>query len=277
MKLGQVIAHRGLTGQFAPNGEMPGEENTLTAFRHAIELGVDGIELDVQMTRDGNLVVIHDEDLGRTTTGTGEVRQYTLKELQQFDIKRADGTVIKGEKIPLYGKVLELLHGTKAREKHVPTLNTEFKTDYYPYIGIEQRCLKLVSDWGLLDHLYYSSFNHKSLEIIHLLRDRTGQNMPTALLFYDDQYPTFPQDLPTTTKQRGATAFHPHVKSLLDTQTGQIKKPLIQQLQKQGYTVRCYTVNDSKIAEPLLRLGVDVITNRPDRMLQLKQSMASSP
>lgn len=92
------VAHRG--------GIVPDfPENTLAAFRRAISLGVDAIEIDLRGTQDGEVVILHDETLDRTTDGTGEVTEYTLKELRQLDTG-------SGEPIPTYEEVLELVSGT---------------------------------------------------------------------------------------------------------------------------------------------------------------------
>ena len=92
------VAHRG--------GIVPGyPENTLAAFRRAISLGVDAIEIDLSGTQDGEVVILHDETLDRTTDGTGEVTEYTLNELRQLDTG-------SGEPIPTYEEVLELVSDT---------------------------------------------------------------------------------------------------------------------------------------------------------------------
>ena len=83
----RVFAHRGYSGKYP--------ENTMLAFREAEKVGADGIELDVQLTKDGQIVIIHDETLNRTTNGKGYVKDYTLAEL-----KSLDASVIKGTDYP---------------------------------------------------------------------------------------------------------------------------------------------------------------------------------
>ncbi len=95
------VAHRG--------GKIPGyPENTLAAFRQAIKYGVDAIEIDLRGTKDGKIVIIHDEMLSRTTNGTGTVGNHTLAELKKLDAGN-------GERIPTYEEVLELVNGTGVR------------------------------------------------------------------------------------------------------------------------------------------------------------------
>ena len=98
------IAHRGASGTFP--------ENTLSAFRGAIDAHADMCELDVQLTRDGAVVVIHDDTVERTTDGVGEVAEFTLAELQRLDAGAhfRDGA-IKGERIPTLNEVFAVTHG----------------------------------------------------------------------------------------------------------------------------------------------------------------------
>jgi glycerophosphoryl diester phosphodiesterase len=118
----KIFGHRGSMGT------MP--ENTLLGFSHALDCGVDGIELDVQLTKDGELVVIHDEKIDRTTDGTGYVKDYTLHELKQFsagvkfsDLELFDKNVWCLERIPTLEEVLELITPYQIE------LNIELKTN----------------------------------------------------------------------------------------------------------------------------------------------------
>lgn len=94
-----IIAHRGASGQYP--------ENTYAAFDAAIEFGADFLELDLQLTKDGQLAVIHDPTLDRTTNGRGEVSKYTLEELQAFDAGSWKDSRFKGERIPNFKDILQ--------------------------------------------------------------------------------------------------------------------------------------------------------------------------
>ncbi len=94
-----IIAHRGASGQYP--------ENTYAAFDAAIEFGADFLELDLQLTKDGQLAVIHDSTLDRTTNGKGDVSRYTLEELQAFDAGSWKDSRFKGERIPIFKDVLQ--------------------------------------------------------------------------------------------------------------------------------------------------------------------------
>lgn len=139
-------------------------ENTLLAFKKAAEIdGLTGIELDIQLTRDGHLVVFHDETVNRTTDGTGELRQYTLSELKKLKIDAGGG---RHEQIPAMEEVFDLLQG---KMKQGLRLNIELKNSVFPYEGMEQKIIEMVYQYGLQDHVVYSSFSTLSLERIRQL------------------------------------------------------------------------------------------------------------
>ena len=109
-----VAAHRGWSAKYP--------ENTMLAFRKAVELGVDQIEMDIRVTKDGQLVVFHDETVDRVTNGTGKVCDFTLAELQQLDAGIKKGEEHKGAQIPTFRELMEFV-------KDVPglTLDLELK------------------------------------------------------------------------------------------------------------------------------------------------------
>lgn len=139
-------------------------ENTLLAFEKAAQIKrLEGIELDIQLTRDGEMVVIHDERVDRTTEGTGFVRDYSLTELKKLHIY-ADSH--PSQQIPTINEVLDLL---ETRLKAGLRLNIELKNGVYPYPGMEEKIVELVHRRGLQDAIVYSSFYAKSLERVRAL------------------------------------------------------------------------------------------------------------
>ena len=151
----KIWAHRGCSLRYP--------ENTLTAFQKAAELfdkRLTGIELDVQLTRDGEMVVIHDERIDRTTDGFGFVRDYTLEELKTFHIHTGKE---EAEHIPTLSAVMELL---KEPMRKGLRLNIELKNSVYPYPGMEAKVHDLVEKNNLQRQVIYSSFSAKSLEIM---------------------------------------------------------------------------------------------------------------
>lgn len=147
----EVFAHRGSKGTHP--------ENTLAAFREAILVGSDGIELDIHLSKDGEIIVIHDETVDRTTNGIGEVCKLSLAELKALDAGSWFSPIYQNEKIPTLLEVVDLLeeldfHGT---------LNIELKTDHHPYDGLEEKVSQLFQHKMIHFKLVYSSFNYSSL------------------------------------------------------------------------------------------------------------------
>ncbi len=152
----QIWAHRGCS-QLYP-------ENTLTSFEKAMNVpGLTGVELDIQLTSDGELVVIHDERVDRTTDGFGFVRDYSLKELKALHIFAGKG--VDCEHIPTMREVIELLK--PAMKERGFMINIELKTSVYNYPGIEEKIVKLVDEMDVKDNIVYSSFYPESLYKIH--------------------------------------------------------------------------------------------------------------
>lgn len=150
----KIWAHRGCSQRYP--------ENTLLAFEKAAVIeGLTGIELDIQLTKDGHMVVCHDEKIDRTTDGTGELRNYTLAELKEFRIDAGNGVY---ERIPTIEEVLDLLEDKMRRGLK---LNIELKNSKIPYEGIEQKIVDLIHNRGLQESVVYSSFSALSLEKIH--------------------------------------------------------------------------------------------------------------
>ncbi|MSE19907.1 glycerophosphodiester phosphodiesterase [Lactobacillus parabuchneri] len=138
-----IFGHRGYPFKFP--------ENSLKGFKYAIDHGIDGLEFDVHLTKDNVPVIMHDEKINRTTDGSGLIRLYTLKELQQFHMR-------DGETIPMLKDLLSLA-------VHRPVhLNLEFKTNKIHYPNIEQIVLDLVKQYDLTYPVIYSSFNLDSLK-----------------------------------------------------------------------------------------------------------------
>ncbi len=136
-------------------------ENTLLAFEKAAGLGgLTGIELDIQLTKDGEIVVIHDERVDRTTEGIGFVRDYTLSEIKRLHIYSDSNP---SQSIPTIEEVLDLL---KDRIGDGLKLNIELKNGIYPYAGMEEKIVELIDWYGVQENIIYSSFSALSLEKI---------------------------------------------------------------------------------------------------------------
>ena len=153
----QLIAHRG-SSAYAP-------ENTLTAFRHAIEAGADWIEMDVQRTQDDQLVVIHDETVDRTTDGTGRVADLTLAQIRALDAGN-------GEQVPTFSEAIAL-----AKEADVGLLPEAKSPHLYPGIG-EEMLAELEAN-AYIQETVIQSFNPDVLETIQ----QTNPDMQVCPLY----------------------------------------------------------------------------------------------
>ena len=123
----QIYAHRGSSGTHP--------ENTLPAFAEAVRVGADGIELDVHLSKDGYLIVMHDEEVDRTTNGKGLIREKTLEELKKLNAGGKFSKEFPAAKVPELKEVLGLL----LQKNYRGMLMIEIKTDQYEYPGIEEK------------------------------------------------------------------------------------------------------------------------------------------
>lgn len=139
-------------------------ENTLLAFEKAKNIkGLKGIELDIQLTKDGEIVVVHDEKVDRTTNGVGYVKDYKLSDLKKLKIDAGNGVY---RQIPTMEEVIDLLEDSM---KNGLKLNIELKNSVFRYEGMEEKIVSLIEDRNLTDSIIYSSFYAKSLEKIREL------------------------------------------------------------------------------------------------------------
>ncbi len=240
----KIWAHRGCSQNYP--------ENTQLAFEKAMELeNLEGIELDVQLTRDGELVVIHDERVDRTTEGIGFVRDYTLAELKRLHIFAGDGP---GQSILTMAEVFDL---AEQRLKTGMKLNIELKTGVYPYPGIEEKLVDLVHRKcapETVGNIVYSSFYALSLEKIRKL------DLKAEIGVLDNRV----SDCLFKAKGCSADALHPLWRSM-----DLLKKRI------EGYPVRAWFTGHLYPEKPtgakldlaaLERQGItDVFLNEPER------------
>ncbi len=234
----KIWAHRGSSG-FAP-------ENTMPAFEVAKELDIDGIELDVQMTKDGELVVIHDETINRTSDGKGWVKDMTLEQLRQYNFaknKPAFGFVT----IPTLREVYELFQNTDY------VINVELKTSVVSY-DLEEKVHELTIKMGMEDRVIYSSFSHASI----LKMQQYVTKEQTAFLFCDGWL-----DVAVYGESHHVQALHPALYYL------DLEK-MVQECHEKDMKVHVWTVNEEEHALRLRDMGVDaIITNHPGKMREL--------
>jgi glycerophosphoryl diester phosphodiesterase len=234
----QVIAHRGASSQ-AP-------ENTLAAFEKALELGVDGLEMDVRETKDGELVVVHDATVTRTTNGNGRVKTKTLKQVKALDAGSWFGKSFAGETIPTLKEVLELSNN-KAR------VFIELKAP-----RIEEKVLETIKQQKMLKKTVVTSFNAAYLRRVKELEPKAtvGDILLLDFLAPWRNWGDFDCLLP----------FWPL-----------IGDSFLKGTKKKGLEVFPWTVNDGGVMEFLSEKKVDgIITDFPRECLSL-QSKIKAP
>ncbi|KMM36103.1 glycerophosphodiester phosphodiesterase [Guptibacillus hwajinpoensis] len=223
-----IFGHRGSSGTHP--------ENTLISFQAAHKAGANGIELDVQLTKDGVPVVIHDERVDRTTNGVGWVKDYLYDELIRLDAGHFFSSRFQGTTIPSLEEVLEWIASTSL------SLNIELKTGYVSYDGIEDKVLSLLNHYQLKDRCIISSFNHYSVKNIA----QKDSHIETAILLMEKLVEPW-----NYLKSVGAHGLH------IEWQA--IDEFLMAHTQKRGIPVRAYTVNDRKEILKAQKLGCDAI------------------
>lgn len=238
----KIWAHRGASG-YAP-------ENTMEAFRLAAQMGADGVELDVQLTKDGQIVVIHDERIDRVSDGSGRVADYTLEELSGFNFNKTHPEYAAFCRIPTLREVLEELKDTGL------TVNIELKTGTVFYEGIERKTVELVKELGYERRVLYSSFNHHSV-----LRVREYQPDARLAFLYSHEL----AGVANYARANGVHGVNPSV-------TGTLFEEEMQECKRKNIEINVWTVNDREDMKRLMELGVNaVITNYPDMACEVRK------
>lgn len=236
-----TIAHRGASS-LAP-------ENTLAAFRKSLELGSDGFELDVQFSKDGKLVVIHDEKVDRTTNGKGLVKDFTLAELKELNAGSWFGPEFAGEKIPALDEVLGEFQGSDIQ------INIEIKSGIILYPGIEKAVVSQVRERKRENSVIISSFNHYSLVACRQL----NPEIPVGILYMAGLYEPW-----NYARNLGCYSIHPLFYGL--------HPEIIRGCQENGLAIYAWTVNEPFYMSALARGGVNaIITDRPQDLINLLQ------
>lgn len=231
-----IFAHRGAS-QDAP-------ENTLKAFQLAMQQGADGIELDVHLTSDGQVVVIHDGELDRTTNGTGQVNKTTLDALRHLDAG-------EGERIPTLTEVFDLI-GDKL------TINIELKGFAGDTRRLPEAVVGLVNDFALQDSIIYSSFDPRML--IHLHRIDPGAKAGMLLL------PGAMAVRAVFSQFVHPWSLHPYFES--------VTQSFMHRAKRAGYKVIAWTVDKKEDIQNMIEMGVaGIITDVPARALEVREAL----
>ena len=234
------IAHRGASGK----GLAP--ENTLAAFELALEIGVDALEIDVHATRDGQIVVLHDADLQRTTNRSGLVRELTFDQIRKADAGGWFGKPFRGERVPTLQEVLDL-----ARNRALVMI--EVKADY-----IAERTLQIIADAKAEAQVVLQSFNPETVRRIRSLEP----GIPAAQLI---------GKLGTAAPRQQARKLAQRIlrdgANALAIWHGALSPALFDEMRKRAISVWTWTVDEKESMRALALLGVQgIITNYPNRL-----------
>lgn len=261
----RVAAHRG--------GALLWPENSLLAFRNALALGADLVELDVHLTADGGVAVVHDPTVDRTTDGTGIVAALSTTELRRLRLRGPDGSVTE-ERLPMLEDVLAIVAGSQAGlllevKGPQPGLGVarerrDERIDVIPgpvYEGLEERLLAAVQATGLHERTAMMSANPKVLERLRRL-DRQQRLTLLVAGIHVELVGARSQDAVEWAVSAGAAD--------LGLQHTLATEGLLAAARAAGVTVGVWTVNDEPTLRRMAQLGVDVITSdRPDLALRV--------
>jgi len=223
-----IIAHRGAS-RYAP-------ENTLAAFHMAVEQGAEALELDVALSAEGEVVILHDDTVDRTTDGTGRVGALTLADLKRLDAGSFFSPAFRGERIPTLAEVLEAVG-------HKILINIELKANLKWADPLPAKVAEIVQRHGLEDGVLYSSFSPWALARIHKLTPQ----VPIGFL-----------TLPGFLGKLGAGLFGrwlPH--QARNPSFKEVTPDGVAHLHRQGKRVYPYTVNQLEDIQRMIRAGVD--------------------
>ncbi|MEH7463205.1 glycerophosphodiester phosphodiesterase [Bacillus thuringiensis] len=236
-----IFGHRGAAGTYP--------ENTMVSFRAAEKFGADGIELDVQFTKDNRIVVIHDETVNRTTNGKGAVRNYLYADLRALDASYTFYEKVGVQHIPLLEEVLEWLKTNNL------ILNIEFKNNKIVYPGLEEEVITLIRKYSMEERTILSSFNHYSMKKCHMM----APDIETAILYKEGLHSPW-----AYVKKMGASAIHPNYRYISDG--------IVELTMEKGVFVRPYTINDEETIRKFLKMNVTaIITDYPERVKMILQ------
>lgn len=247
MVVTEIWAHRGASGwdrQYAP-------ENTMPAFKKAVEMGADGIEFDVHLTKDGEILICHDERIDRTSRGRGFIKNFTLEELKRVDFSKPH--VEYGFTPP--PTLREFFEFASPLDIKV---NIELKTGVIYYDNLEEKVFRMTQEYGMENRVIFSSFNHYSLQ-------KLKSKFPEAkigLLMPGDTV-----NIPNDTDMMDAIAVHPPENI--------VTREYVEKCHAHNIRVHTWTVDNPQRMKELIEFGVDaIITDCPDNGRRILMEMS---
>ena len=243
--MAHIFAHRGSAGTHP--------ENTMASFMEAARVQADGIELDVQLSKDGVVVVIHDETVNRTTDGTGWVAQMTYRQLRKLNANykfKQYGFC----PIPSLQEVLEWAQNASL------LINIELKNNLVPYERLEEKTIELVERYSLASRVIFSSFNHESMAKCRDLAPR----IETALLYMEKLHEPW-----RYAHALRALALHPYHPT--------VDRAFVELAHANDLLVRPFTINKEEQMKKMFQYEVDgIFTDFPERAKHIREKMLRS-
>lgn len=230
------IAHRGCSS-LAP-------ENTLSSFRKALEIGVDGIELDIRFTKDKEIIVIHDNLVDRTTNGKGKINELTLKQIKKLNIIDKTTGKLLNETIPTLKEVIDLV-----RDRAILWIEMKEK-------GGEEKIIKLLESKGVMSNVTLISFNSQNLKKVKIINPLVstgiiiGNTRGTSSNFLQEVLGCYAD--------------------IVDIEQKFISEEIVKMIHSQGKMVGVWTVNEKKKMKKFVEMGVEMLsTNYPQILKEL--------
>lgn len=237
----KIYAHRGFSSQFP--------ENTMLAFKEAAKLGIDGIELDVQLTKDQVAVICHDEEINRTSNGEGYIKDKNLSELKEYSFHAGHSEYSNQEdvKLPTLEEFLDWVKDTDLE------VNLELKTNIFSYEGLVEQVLELVDRYALQDRVFISSFNHYTIRKVKEAKpDMTCAFLSAHNLLNPGEY----------CKKYGVDLYHPLYIGLSPED--------FEDCAQKDVSINAWTIDEAGEMERLAEMGLNgIITNKPDLVLEV--------
>lgn len=237
------IAHRGYSKEYP--------ENTMLAFRKAIEAGCNAIELDVHQSKDGHMMIFHDEELLRTTKISGYIRDFTSQELQNMDASILFKGVHENNRIPTLEEYFEFI-----RDQQITTV-IELKNNVFIYPDMEERIIEMIKHYDLDEKVILCSFSRNSIIKCHHIEPEIETALITDYWLHKGG---------SVAKSIGATYIHPRHRFL--------QPWVLREMKRSGIFIQPWTVDSSRRMKSLIRSGVHgIITNDPKLLSDVQSAM----
>lgn len=243
----KIISHRGAF-KYAP-------QNTIPAFLKALEIGANGIEFDIQMTKDNELVVCHDYTIDETSNAKGKIKDFTLEELKKIDFGIKYSPEFKNTKIPTLEEVLKI-----ANEFEI--INIEIKSQAEKNEEVVKRVIECVKENNFTNDIIYSSFDFEVLKIMQKLDNtlKLGALFTTADFSRENKAIRKIEKV----KANSLQAIHPNARFL--------RRQYVEECHKNGIMVNCWGANSTKKITQMFDIGCDlIITDEVERAIQITQ------